>query len=95
MSWDVDPATLKNLSDTQQDALADKQNRGEYSTTQVINDLNPSQSPMTPESTNQMSTPTQNSDQISRILSIVALAISVVSLGLGLRKTSARNQGQI
>lgn len=39
VSWDVNPAKLKNLSDAQQDALAEKQNKGVYSTTQVVNDL--------------------------------------------------------
>lgn len=39
VSWDVNPQKMASLSDAQQDELADKENKGEYSTTQVINDL--------------------------------------------------------
>lgn len=39
VSWDINPAKMKNMSDQEQDTLAEKQNKGEYSTTNVINDF--------------------------------------------------------
>ncbi len=80
VSWDVNPDTLKNLSDAQQDALADKQNKGEYSTTQVINDLtgNTTQQPMN-----------NSADKTTRLFAEAALGIAVVAFAVsvaGLKK---------
>lgn len=74
VSWDVDPAKLENLTDAQQDALADKQNKGEYSITQVIDDL--------AASTNMkvsVDSASQNA-QLAVMISIVALLFSGVSI---------------
>jgi len=87
VSWDVDPATLKNLSDSQQDDLANKQNKGEYSTTQVINDL-------TGSSTNTSMTAgisVSNADLVSKmkwlmLVSGGALVLSISGIVLALRK---------
>lgn len=80
VSWDVNPATVANLSDAQQDALADKENKGEYSTTQVINDLAQSD-----DMTNAINSATQNS-QIAEVLSGFALIASVAAFIIGLKK---------
>jgi uncharacterized protein YcnI len=77
VSWDINPATMANLSDAEQDQLADKENKGEYSTTQIINDLAPS------------SAPTGSSSfeiQISDLLSGFALILSIVALVLAAKK---------
>jgi uncharacterized protein YcnI len=74
VSWDVNPATVANLSDAQQDALADKENKGEYSTTQIINDLS-----ATDNNSSQ-------SLQYTEILSGLAFLLSVAALAISLRK---------
>lgn len=73
VAWDVNPAQLEKLSDAQQDALVDKENKGEYSTTTVINDL-----------TNMPTT--QNNSQLPITFSIVALALSALSFGMAIRR---------
>ena len=80
VSWDVNPATVANLSDAQQDQLADKQNKGEYSTTQVINDLAASNN-----MTNSVNNAAQNA-QIAEALSGIAILLGVVALYLAWRK---------
>ncbi len=75
VSWDINPESLKNLSDSQQDQLADSENKGEYSTTNVVNDLTGFQT---------KSEITENNSKLPIIFSIVALAISGLSLGLSL-----------
>lgn len=79
VSWDVDPAKMNNLTDAQQDELADKENSGEYSTTQVINDL--TASPTMPSNKS-------NLPQLSLVFSIVALILAAVSLGVIFRRKS-------
>lgn len=74
VSWDVNPQTVANLSDAQQDALADKENKGEYSTTQVINDLAASNTV-----TNSLNAETQSS-QIAELLGGAALLLSIGAL---------------
>jgi len=74
VSWDVDPAKMANLSDAQQDQLADKENRGEYSTTQVINDLAPSNAP-----TESPSSEVQVADVLSGFAFIVAIAAFAIA----------------
>ena len=73
VSWVVDPAKLQNLSDTQQDALADKENKGEYSTTQVINDLSPNNNN------------SSQSGQYTELLSGFAFLLSVIALAISLK----------
>jgi uncharacterized protein YcnI len=80
VSWDIDPATMKNLSDAQQDAMADKENKGEYSTTQVVNDLTGSGTMTPPANTTTMTDNTKH-DYLPIGLSIAALALSVVAFG--------------
>ena len=80
VSWDVNPAIVANLSDTQQDQLADKENKGEYSTTQVINDLAASN-----DMTNSVIAATQNA-QIAEMLSGVAILLGVFAVYLAWRK---------
>lgn len=83
VSWDVNPATMEKLSDTQQDTIADKENRGEYSTTQVINDL-------TNNGTSADSSEKGNTQ--ATIFSIAALVISILALtALNLRKKKDNN----
>lgn len=80
VSWDEDPAKVENLTDAQQDALADKENKGEYSTTQVINDL----------STGNVSNTTTNAPsqtaQLTEILSGLALILAIAALILSRKK---------
>jgi uncharacterized protein YcnI len=77
VSWDVDPAKMSKLSDAQQDALADKENKGEYSTTQVINDL----------AVSNVTNASENSNiQVIELFSGLAFLISVVALAISLKK---------
>jgi uncharacterized protein YcnI len=80
VSWDVDPKTLDNLSDAQQDALADKENKGEYSTTQVINDL--AASNMMAASQNEAA---QNA-QMAELLAGFAVLLAIVAIFIALKK---------
>jgi len=80
VSWDVNPATMSNVSDAQQDQLADKENKGVYSTTQVINDLSASN-----DVTNALHA-TSNDAQVAEILSSFAFLIALAALYLGLKK---------
>jgi uncharacterized protein YcnI len=80
VSWDVDPAKMSKLSDAQQDALADKENKGEYSTTQVINDL---------ASNNTMNASENSASQNAQIaewFAGLAFLLSVVALAVSLKK---------
>lgn len=79
VSWDIDPAAMKNVSDKQQDAMADKQNKGVYSTTQIINDLTGT---TTGTTTNNLA----NQIQWLNFVSIGALVLSVFGILLALRK---------
>ena len=79
ISWDIDPAKMKNLSDTQQDQLSEKENKGEYSTTSVVNDLTDAN----------MSITTSNSTNYINWLMIMsggALVLSIVAIGLQMIK---------
>jgi len=80
VSWDVNPQTLENLSDSQQDQLADKENRGEYSTTQVINDLAASNA-----SAASQNAATQDA-QMAELLSVFALLLSIGAIYIALKK---------
>lgn len=80
VSWDVNPSTLQNLSDAQQDALADKENKGEYSTTQVFNDLAQSN-----DMANSLATVSQNV-QIIEVFSGLAFVLSSAALAISLKK---------
>jgi uncharacterized protein YcnI len=80
VSWDVNPATVANLSDTQQDQLADKENKGEYSTTQVINDLAASNA-----MTDAVNSATQKA-QIAEIFAGMALLLAIISAVLSSKK---------
>jgi uncharacterized protein YcnI len=82
VAWDVDPAKFANMTDAQQDAMADKQNKGEYSTTQVVNDLASS------ETTGDSSSSVAQNAQIAEILAGIAILIALISLALSLRKKS-------
>jgi len=84
VSWDVNPAKMKNLSDAQQDALADKENKGEYSTTQVINDLTGSNSNASANNTNNGNL--TNQVQIATILAGISTILSASGVGISLRK---------
>jgi len=77
VAWDVDPATMSKLSDAQQDALAGKENKGEYSTTQVINDL---------ASNNAMNASENSNIQVIELFSGLAFLVSVVALAVSLKK---------
>ena len=80
VSWDVNPAKMASLSDAQQDQLADKENKGEYSTTQVINDLAASNAQTaTINSTSQ-------SAQTAEFFSVIAVILAAAVLYLGLKK---------
>jgi uncharacterized protein YcnI len=86
VSWDIDPKTLAKLSDEQQDALAEKENKGEYSTTTVINDLAIPQ--------NATVTQVQQVEQkatTALVFSIIAIAIACVSLSIARRKTEQKS----
>jgi uncharacterized protein YcnI len=80
VAWDVDPAKFANMTDAQQDAMADKQNKGEYSTTNVVNDLTSSDT--SADSANAVA---QNV-QFAEIFSGVAILIALFSFALSLRK---------
>lgn len=80
VSWDVNPAKMANLTDAQQDALADKENKGEYSTTQVINDLSGI------ANTQAEITTINNEINWLMLLSGGALLLSIVGLAIALRK---------
>jgi len=80
VSWDVDPAKMSKLSDAQQDAFANKENKGEYSTIQVINDL---------ASSNAMNASTNSASQNAQLaewFAGLAFLLSVVALGLNVKK---------
>ena len=81
VSWDIDPATMKNVSHEQQDAMADKENKGAYSTTTVINDLTGAQPQNTPMVNNNSTKST-----LPLWFSIIAIALSAVALSISLRK---------
>jgi len=80
VSWDVDPAKMHNLSDAQQDELADKENKGEYSTTQVINDLS------NQTATEGEITSLNNNFNLLMIISGGALIIAIAAFVLAIRK---------
>jgi len=80
VSWDVDPAKVANLSDAQQDALADKQKKGEYSTTQVINDLARSN-----DMTNSVNAATQNA-QMAELFAGIAVILAFIAIYIGWKK---------
>ena len=80
VSWDVDPVNMSRLSDAQQDALADKENKGEYSTTQVINDLAASNA-----MTDAVNSATQKA-QIAEIFAGMALLLAIISAVLSSKK---------
>ncbi len=79
VSWDVNPVIMENLSDTQQDTLADKENKGEYSTTSVINDLT-GQNAMDKQTNFTANAVNGISGTLQLTLSIVALALSLIAL---------------
>jgi len=80
VSWDVNPQKMENLSDEQQDALANKENKGEYSTTQVINDLAISNA-----QTASVNSAVQTA-QIAEFLSVIAVILATASLFVVVRK---------
>jgi uncharacterized protein YcnI len=80
VSWDVDPAKVANLSDAQQDQLADKENKGEYSTTQVINDL--ASGNQATDATNA----TLQTAQFAEGIAVIALIVSAGALYLSAKK---------
>lgn len=89
VSWDIDPATLKNMSDSDQDKMADQQNKGVYSTTTVINDLtgsNADSGTMSQSNSNSMMGYSSKRAAIPLGLSIVAVALSIIALAVALRK---------
>lgn len=80
VSWDVDPLSLKNFSDAQQDDLANKQNKGKYSTTTVINDLTGSNTPASQPMT------LNRKYQVFMWLGVIGFVLSLVSLGMQVMK---------
>lgn len=80
VSWDIDPAKMVNLSDAEQDKLADKENKGEYSTTQVINDLSGI------ANTNAEITSINNELNWLILLSGGALLLAILGIAIALRK---------
>ncbi|MDE2025238.1 MAG: DUF1775 domain-containing protein [Patescibacteria group bacterium] len=70
VSWDINPKSLEKLSDSQQDVLADKENKGEYSTTTVINDLKATINTARTESS------------LPMLFSLVAVALSALTFGV-------------
>jgi uncharacterized protein YcnI len=83
VSWDINPEKMKGLSDAQQDKLADEENKGEYSTTQVINDLT---GVATAANNANAIASIQNEMQWLVALSGVALIVSVAAIAAALRK---------
>ncbi len=77
VSWDVNPDTMKNLSDEQQDQLADKENKGEYSTTQVINDLTKPAMQKEDES---------HADKVAVLLAAAAFVMSGIAVVFAIKK---------
>ncbi len=75
VSWDQDPDGMKNMSDKDKEK-AEKEGKGPYSQTKIINDLK------TSPATNQEGKQTK----ISTILSVAAIILSVVAIGLGFLK---------
>jgi uncharacterized protein YcnI len=80
VSWNVDPSKMESLSDAQQDSLADKENKGEYSTTQVINDLEQSN-----DMTNSINSAIENS-QVAELFSGLALVLSAMVVVISLKR---------
>jgi len=80
VSWDQNPEIMIHLTDAQQDALADKENKGEYSTTQVINDLSSGDTMNT-----QTNTPSQTV-QLTEIFSGIALIAAVAAFFTAVKK---------
>jgi uncharacterized protein YcnI len=85
VSWDVNPDTMKNLSDAQQDEMANKENKGEYSTTQVVNDLTGSAN-MSMKSAGGVNSNSGSHMKWLMALSIGALALSIVAISMQMRK---------
>lgn len=87
VSWDQNPQLMANLSDAQQDALADKENKGEYSTTQVINDLS-GDTMYTQTNPNEPQQPQQPSQtlQLTEIFSGLAIIIAIFALFIAIKK---------
>jgi uncharacterized protein YcnI len=80
VSWDINPAKVANLTDAQQDELADKENKGEYSTTKIINDLSGI------ANTNAEITSLNNQSNWLMLLSGSALILSVIGMAIALRR---------
>jgi len=74
VSWDVNPVLLQNLTDARQDQLAESENKGEYSTTRVVNDIK--------NSTSSSAYPVSTGLALPLLISIGAILISCVTLGL-------------
>lgn len=82
VSWDVNPATLKNLSDSQQDDLANKENKGVYATTSVINDLTNTKTSLT-TGTN---TNSVNHLKWLMLLSGAAFVLSIIAICMQMKR---------
>lgn len=88
VSWDQNPDAMKNMTDEQKEEN-EKTGKGPYSSTKIINDLtgsSPSNESHSMKENNTMSS-TDISDKTQWLfgISIAALALSVVSLGMQLK----------
>ncbi len=79
VSWDQDPSSLKNMNDDQKEKL-EKQGKGPYSQTKIVNDLKP-----TAANTSNVVAQSSSSN-VPTVLSIVAIALSAVSLWMAMQK---------
>jgi len=85
VSWDVDPTKMSTLSDEQQDALAEKENKGEYSTTRVYNDLSSADAASKEEQQ------VKDASQWSELFAGGALVISILALFASFKKRKNQN----
>ena len=76
VSWDQDPTEMKNMSDAEKEEM-EKTGKGPFSQTTIVNDL---------KSQTQTAPTTSSEANRSYMFSIIALAISVLALGIQLRK---------